>query len=142
MILYSYDENQNKSGIDVEKWRHEILPILEHGGLYYQFEENELLVEVETLSNKMVIPILFYTLLEMADLLNAVLENEDITADLLDANKEPAEPDNYGMLRLNYLQSEFINAHEKEVKAWMPLAIKKYVRANNKRIKDVCCGRI
>lgn len=142
MITYYYDENQNKSGIDIEKWRDDMLPILEHGELYYQFEEGSSLVDIETISKRMVIPILFYTLLEMAELLNATLENEDITADLLDANKNPAEADNYGMLSLNYLQSEFINKYEKEVKVWMPLAIKKYVRANNKRIKDVCSGRI
>lgn len=141
MIIYFYDENRNKAGIDIEAWNDAMLPLFSHGELYYQFEGNAI-VDIESLSKKMVVPTLFYTLLEMSEVLDESLESETITSDLLEANREPAPLDNYDMLSLNYLQAEFVNKYEKEVKAWMPLAIKKYVRANNKQIKDVLSGRV
>lgn len=141
MITYFYDENLNKSGIDVDKWRDEMLPLLAHGDLYYQFEGDSI-VDISGLSKKMVVPVLFYTLLEMAELLNKTLENEVITADIVEANEIPADLDNYEMLTLNFKQAEFVNKYEKEVKAWLPLAIKKYIRSNNKKIKEVLSGRI
>ena len=141
MITHFYDENRNKSSLDTDKWQEEILPLLEHGDLYYQFD-GESIVDIAGLSKKMVIPNLFYTLLEMSELLGAALEDELITADLIHANENPADLDNYEMLSLSYEQSEFITKYEKEVKAWLPVAIKKYIRANNKNIKDVLSGRI
>lgn len=141
MIVYAKGEDQSRIGVDTNKWRQVMLPLLKSGDLFYRYEGSST-VSIENLSKKMVLPILLYTLIDMRELLKDALPNEEITNELLAFPSKAVETDEYNTLKLDYEHIKFVNDHEKEIKAWLPLIIKKYVMPNHMRIKDVISGNI
>ena len=141
MIVYVTNSDQSQISIDAEKWRNLMLPDLKHGDLIYKYEGNSS-VSINMLSKKMVLPILLYTLIDMQELLKDALPNEKITKELMEFSGDAPETDEYNTLKLNYEHVRFINDHEKEVIAWLPLVIKKYIKPNHTRIGDVISGNI
>jgi hypothetical protein len=127
--------------LDTDKWRDIMLPLLRHGNHSYRFEGNAN-VGIEQLSKKMVMPLLLYALAEMYDLLKTSLPNENIAKDLIAIGDDLSVVDDFGILTPTYNQAKFIGAYEKEVIAWLPLAIKKYVQPNRAKIKDFISGNI
>lgn len=141
MILYFSSPEQPNISLDTDKWRDLMLPLLKHGDLLYRYEGSST-VSIDSLSKKMILPILLYTLIDMRELLKDALPNEEVTNDLLAfANNKP-KVDEYNVLMLDYEHVNFINNHEKEIAAWLPLVIKKYIKPNHTRIKDVISGNI
>lgn len=141
MIIYATGNDQSRVGVDTSKWRQIMLPLLKHSDLFYRYEGSST-VSIENLSKKMVLPILLYTLIDMRELLKSALPNEEITNELLAFPSKEVETDEYNTLKLDYEHIKFVNDHEKEIKAWLPLIIKKYVFPNHMRIKDVISGNI
>lgn len=141
MIVYVTSENQPRIGVDTDKWCEVMLPLLKHGDLLYRYEGDST-VSIDSLSKKMVLPILLYTLIDMHKLIKDALPNEPIANELLSFSGRAIETDDYNTVKLEYEHVKFINEHEKEVKAWLPLVIKKYIKPNHTRIKDVISGNI
>lgn len=127
--------------LDTDKWRDSMLPLLSHGDHSYRFAGNAS-ISIEQLSKKMVMPLLLYALAEMYDLLKTSLPNENITKDIIAIGDDVSEVDDFGILTPTYNQAKFIGAYEKEVLAWLPLAIKKHVQPNRAKIKDFLSGNI
>lgn len=141
MIKYFTDGDLPRIGIDTDKWRDDMLPLLKHGDYFYKFEGSAT-VSIEQLSKKMVMPMLLYTLIDMYELLKDAMPNEYITKDLLAISKNEVGKDEYDTLMLTYDHAKFIDTYEKEVKAWLPLIVKRYVQPNHMRIKDFLSGNI
>ena len=127
--------------IDSDKWREAMLPLLRHGDYFYKFEGNAT-ISIEKLSKKMVLPLLLYALADMYELLKDNLPNESITKDLIAISEEVSTLDEFGIMMPSYNQAKFIDAYEKEVLAWLPLAVKKFVQPNHAKIKDFISGNI
>lgn len=141
MILHYTSEKQPKISVDTDRWRDLILPLLKHGNLFYKYEGNST-VSIESLSKKMILPILLYTLIEMRELLKDALPNENVTNEIMKLDCSEAKTDEYNVLMLEYEHVKFINEYEKEVKAWLPFVVKKHIKPNHTRIKDVISGNI
>lgn len=138
----SYSEDgQERHIIETEDWNELLLKYLDSGKHVFMYNKEEL-INVKSIIDEIVVPMLFYTLVEMNVLIEEELKNDVIAVELRNALKKQAELDNYGYLTLTFEQAGFIEKYKKEVKSWLPITIKRYALPNSKRMKDLLSGNI
>lgn len=136
-----YSVDGQRVGIETEDWSELILRFLENDNYIFMYSAEEP-VDIKSVVDISVVPILFYTLIEMSILVDEELSDEVIASELKEVLKERADLDNYGYLSLSFDQVAFIEKYKKEIKAWMPIAIKKHVIPNSKKLKGLFSGNI
>lgn len=138
----SYSEDgQERHIIETEDWNELLLKYLDSGKHVFMYNKEEL-INVKSIIDEIVVPMLFYTLVEMNVLIEEELKNDVIAVELRNALKKQAELDNYGYLTLTFEQAGFIEKYKKEVKSWLPITIKRHALPNSKKIKDLLSGNI
>lgn len=141
MIFTKEGEDDTYVDIDLDKWNAVLLPLLKIGNNYYRFEDKSN-TQIHTISKSLVMPLLLYSIIEMKKLFKDTLVEEKITADLEVLSRVMIERDSCDFITLSYPHAKFISDYEDDVKAWLPLVVRRYVQPNHKRLKDVLCATI
>lgn len=136
-----YSEDGKRVAIETDDWTDALLRFLGNENYVFVYTAEER-IDIQQVVDNMVVPMLFYTLIEMSAMIEENLKAEVIAAELRQVLKQQANNDNHGYLSLTYDQAAFVEKYKKEVKAWLPITIKKHVYPNSKRIKDLLDGNI
>lgn len=127
--------------LDIDIWRSRLLPYLKVVSTQYKFAGKSS-VDIDAVGDKLTIPLLVYTLIEMYRLLDKTLSSHAITKDLNKLSKGGVQLDYNDMVTLSYEQAAFVRNYPLEVKAWLPLTVKKIVAPNYNKIDEVLYGRV